>query len=315
MPRDFPSLDIRRLSILCEVAERGSLSAAAHALNYATSSVSEQIAILEREVGMRLVQRGARGIRLTEAGEILRARAEEILGRVSAARAELDDLRQVRTGRLRIAAFPTAGALLLPRALAEFGARHPGVELSVVEADPEPALAELAARRVDLALVYEFEGQRTYRGLSQRPTELLTDELHVVLPPAHPLRSRRTIRLERLEGEDWIQGVRHGSTLDILPNACRAAGFEPRIAFQTDDPMSLQGFVAAGLGVAVLSQLVLPAARDDIVVRPLRPPLRRSVGAAAAESRHDAPAVEAMLAVLRSVAADVVAEADRRSRP
>lgn len=164
-----------------------------------------------------------------------------------------------------------------------------------------------------MALVYEFERQRTYAGLARQPAELLTDELHVALPRGHPLRSSRTVELAQLEHEPWVQGVRHGSTVDILPDACRAAGFEPRIAFQTDDPMSVQGFVAAGLGVAVLSQLVLSAARDDIVVRRLRPPLRRSVGVAAA--RHDAPAVEAMLAVLRGAAADVLAEADRRSRP
>jgi DNA-binding transcriptional LysR family regulator len=301
-------LDLHRLRLLCEVADRGSLTAAASALSYSTSSVSEQIVALEREAGLQLLERGARGVRLTEAGSLVVARARELLVGVDALRAELDDLAGLRAGHLRLSAFPTAGARLVPRAVAAFRARHPDVGLTLTEADPDEALARLAAWEVDIALVYRFERFEAPTGGRHEELGLLTDELRVVLPAGHRLAGRRRLDLARLAEEPWIQGVRQGSTLHILPAACRAAGFEPRVAFRTDDITALQGFVAAGLGIAVISQLALPLARDDLVVRTLRPALRRSVSAALPSGRRP-PAVRAMLEVLAAASAEISASA------
>jgi DNA-binding transcriptional LysR family regulator len=299
-------LDLHRLRLLREVAERGSLSAAASALSYSTSSVSEQISVLEREARLQLLERGARGVRLTEAGRLVLLRAEEILAGVSALRAELDDLAGLRAGHLRMGAFPTAGARLLPRAVAAFRARHPHVGLDLIEADPDDALARLAARELDVALVYHFDQYDEPRDARHAEVELLTDELRVVLPSGHRLAGRRRIELAELALDSWVQGVRHGSTLDVLPAACQAAGFDPRIAFRTDDIMGVQGFVAAGLGVALISQLALPLFREDVAVRTLRPALRRSVGAALARQGDQPPAVAAMLDVLTSTSAELL---------
>jgi DNA-binding transcriptional LysR family regulator len=296
-------MDLHRLRLLCEVADRGSLSAAASALSYSTSSVSEQMAVLEREAGLRLLERGARGVRLTDAGSLVVERARELLAGAAALRSDLDDLAGLRAGRLRVGAFPTAGARLLPRAVAAFRARHPDVRLELTEADPDDALARLAARELDMALVYRFDDYEP----PLEGVELLVDELRVVLPAAHRLARRRRIDLGDLAQDPWVQGVRHGSTLNILPAACRAAGFEPRIAFRTDDITALQGFVAAGLGVALISQLALPLARDDVVVHPLRPVLSRSVSVVLPRFARP-PAVEAMLEVLAMTSAELARE-------
>jgi len=305
-------LDLHRLRLLCEVADRGSLSAAASALAYSTSSVSEQVAVLERETGLQLLERGPRGVRLTEAGSLVVARARELLAGETALRAELDDLAGLRAGRLHLGAFPTAGVRLLPRAVAAFRARYPDVGLELTEADPDDALTLLAARELDMALVYRFEHYEPTPEGRHETIELLTDELRVVLPAGHRLGGQHKVELTDLALDPWVQGVRRGSTLNVLPAACRAAGFEPRVGFRTDDIMALQGFVAAGLGVAVISQLALPLARDDLVVRPLRPALRRSVSAALPRPGSRPPAASAMLEVLAVTSTELLQDASGR---
>src|ERR1700756_2270325 len=136
-------LDVRRLRVLKEVAEQGSFSAAADSLSYTQSAVSQQVAALERETGTQLVQRNARGVRLTEAGAALVCHADAIIARLAAAEAELEAIAGLRGGRLRLATFPTAGATLVALAVAEFSRRHPGVELTLCDAEPEESLPQL----------------------------------------------------------------------------------------------------------------------------------------------------------------------------
>jgi DNA-binding transcriptional LysR family regulator len=296
-------LDARRLGVLLEVSRRGSISAAASALGYTPSAASQQVAALEREVGATLLERGARGVIPTEPGRALVRHAERIVSALDAAEAEVQALAGLRTGLLRIGWFATAGATLMPRAIATFRERHPGIELSLVEADPDDCAARLRARELELALVYEFDLAPSL-GADLRQVDLLVDRLRIGLPAGHRLAARKRLRLRDLAGEAWIQGVRSGSTLEVLPIACRAAGFEPRIAFQTDDHMAVQGLVAAGAGVGLIPELTLPIARGDIVVRAVsRPALVRRVRAALPPGGYRTPAAQAMLAVLEEVAA------------
>jgi molybdate transport repressor ModE-like protein len=304
-------LDARRLRVLAEVARRGSLSAAATALEYTPSAVSQQVAALEREVGATLVERGARGVELTEPGQALVRHAERIIAGLEAAEAEVQALAGLRSGRLRLGWFATAGATLMPRAIAAFRARHPQVDLSLVEADPDDCLARLRERELELGLVYDFDLAPSPAGDLEQ-VDLLDDRLYVGLPRDHPLASKPSISLRELEDAPWVQGVRSGSTLEVLPTACRAAGFEPRIAFRTDDHMAVQGLVAAGVGVGLIPTLTVPSARRDIAVREISAPgMVRRVRAALAPGRYRPPAAEAMLAVLREVAAGVADEAAR----
>src|ERR687885_1778191 len=161
-------LDIRRMRVLREVAIRGSFSAAAEALSFTQSAVSQQIAALEREAGTVLVQRSARGVRLTEAGEALVRHTEAILARLAEAEAELEAIAGLRGGRLRMAAFESAGATLMPLAIAEFRQRHPAVELSMALGEPEDSLPQLRAGELDLALTFDAHGGASVDGIALR---------------------------------------------------------------------------------------------------------------------------------------------------
>lgn len=298
-------LDVRRLRVLREVAARGSFSAAAQSLAYTQSAVSQQIAALEREAGTTLVERSARGIRLTDAGRALVEHADVILARLADAEDELDAIAGLRGGRLRLAAFPTAGASLMPVAIARFRERHPGVELSMDLAEPGDAEARLRAGEWDVAVTNLAAPARSAGGIDYLP--LLEDPLYVALPAGHPMARRRTLRLQELADEDWMLGS-GGACPDttIFLRACQAAGFEPRIAFHSDDYLAIQGFVAAGMGVSFIPDLALVTLRDDVVVRSLgaRPPVRHIVAATLAES-FMSPAKQAMLEVLVEVGGEL----------
>jgi DNA-binding transcriptional LysR family regulator len=294
-------LDVRRMRVLREVAHRGSFSAAAEALSFTQSAVSQQIAALEREAGTVLVHRSARGVRLTEAGEAVVRHAEAILARLAEAEAELEAIAGLRGGRLRIGAFESAASTLMPLAIAAFRRRHPLVELSMTFAEPEDAIPQLRAGDLDVALVVATRGREEEPGIEQ--VHLLDDPLYVVLPRDHPLAHRRNLRLADLAEDAWIGGAPDCECHRLISGACAAAGFAPRIAFETDDYGAVQGFVAAGVGVSLIAELGLSSVRDDIVVRSLgRETPVRQVQAATAAGGYRAPATAAMLEILRDVA-------------
>jgi DNA-binding transcriptional LysR family regulator len=289
---------LSRLRLLREIGERGSLSAAARSLHLTQPAVSRQLARLEREAGVRLVDRGARRTRLTEAGAALAAHAEAVLGRVAAAEHELAALRELRGGKLRVASFPSAAATLAVDAIEAFRRAHPEVELSFADAGAADALAGLRAGTLDVALVFAHEAEPAREdGLELVP--LLRDPMLVALPPDHRLASRRRIRLEELAGETWIAGTSPALTL----RACREAGFEPRLRYATDHARVTHGLVAAGAGVTLLNGLGLAFAHPRIAVRPLAGTgVTRVVSAAVLGARPRLPAVAAFLEELRRAA-------------
>jgi DNA-binding transcriptional LysR family regulator len=294
-------LDVRRLRVLREVARRGSLAGAADVLSYTPSAVSQQISVLEREAGTRLLERRARGVVLTEAGQTLVAHAEDILDRLEAAEVALAALADLRRGHLRMASFATAGATVLPRAVDAFRARHPAIELTVGQASPRESVAGLREGRLDIALTVDLE---------ERPTEgvevvhLFDDHLRLALHRDHPLAARELIRIEELADETWIDVPAATSGGHVAARAAARAGFVPRVAFESDDYAAIQGFVAAGVGVALVAELALTTVRDDIVIRSLgrETPVRR-IHAAALAGGYRSPATTAMLEILSDVAA------------
>jgi DNA-binding transcriptional LysR family regulator len=298
-------LNASRLKVLREVIELGSFSAAADALSYSQSAVSQAIATLEAEVGAPLIERDRRGVRPTAAGAALARHAEGILARMEAAETEVTAIAGGRGGRLRVASFPSAGATLMPRAVAAFTASHPGVEITMAEGEPEEIAPRLRAGEFDLVLLYEFEGVGERLGRAgMRRFELLDDPLHLALPEAHPLARRRQLRLERLSEESWIQTSAATPCARHVVRSCHAAGFEPRVSFESDDYQTVQGLVAAGVGVGLIPQLALSTVRADIRVRALHPqsPVRK-VFAATRRGAPVTPAVATMLDVVREVAA------------
>ncbi len=295
-------LNSTRLRALREVAAQGSFSAAADALSYSQSAVSQAIAALEGELGARLIERDRRGVRPTPAGAALATHAEGILARMDDAEAEVAAIAGGRGGRLRIASFPTAGATLVPQAVARFRAAHPAVEVSLAEGEAEEIAPRLRAGDFEIVLLFEFAGVGERLGAGMRRFELLDDPLHLALPADHRLARRRRLRLEDLRDESWIQASSTSPCARHVVRSCHAAGFEPSVSFESDDYQTVQGLVAAGVGVALIPQLALSTIRPDIRIRALDPhsPVRK-VFAATPRAAPVTPAVATMLDVLREI--------------
>ena len=296
-------LNLGRLRVLCEVIERGSFSSAADALSYTQSAVSQAIARLEAEVGTTLVVRDRRGVRPTAAGLTLIEQAEAIFSRVEAAEEELAAVMGLRGGRLRMASFPSAGATLMPEAIAVFRTGHPDIALTMAEGEPEEVAPRLRAGEFDLALLYEFPGVVEWTGATLRSVTLLEDPMHVVLPVAHPLAATDQLTLADLSEEEWVQTSASSPCARHVVRSCLTAGFEPKVTFESDDYETVQGLVAAGVGVALIPQLALTRTRGDTVVRELSPgsPTRKVI-AATVRGPGVSPAAKTMLQVLTDVA-------------
>ena len=302
-------IDVRRLRVLCEVARHGSFSGAAASLGYTQPAISRQIATLEGEVGALLVRRVPKGAVLTDAGRLLVDRGEVILARLDDAEAELQALSGVEGGRLRLASFASAAASIVPPAIARFRERHPAVELSIVMLEPAYALPELLTGELDMALSHDYEvGMGSAAGAVEL-VHLFDDPMYVAMPAGHPLADTAELDLASFATEPWML-----ATTNTCPDsrrflrACHAAGFEPRIAFQHDDYPAMLGFVAAGVGVALLPDMATRGVREDVVVRSLdRPPAPRPI-LVALPTGYRSPAAAAMLGILREVSDAWVAE-------
>jgi DNA-binding transcriptional LysR family regulator len=263
-------LDVTRLRVLVAVARHGSVTAAARALNYAQPSVSHHIARLEAETGTQLLERVGRGIRLTEAGQLLAERAEEIIGRLDSAEAELAAHVGLRSGRVRLAAFPSALATLVPAAAARIAAEAPGLEFMLTEAEPPEALRMLRAGYVDVAVVFRHYQEDVGDPPPQPADEgtsgvlLLDEPVHLVTPAPAPGSAVPITSLADYAGSRWIAGCERCRAQ--LVRQCESAGFTPRISFITDDYLAVQALVAAGLGVTTLPGLCLRAAQHPGVV-------------------------------------------------
>ena len=306
-------LDVKRLRILREVAQQGSFSAAGDALFLSQSAVSQQIATLEREVGMQLLDRTREGPKLTDAGRVLVAHAEAAIARLDEAERELAAIAGLEGGELRLASFPSASATLLTEAVSTFHRRHPAVRLSVADAEPEESLPRLRAGELDLALTFDYTSRpkQDERDLDRRL--VLTESMHVAVPKSHELASRSVVPLAELADVEWLCGSRPSTCGEVIFDACRSAGFEPRIGFESDDYHVMQGFIAAGLGVTLLPDLALATLRSDLVVRPTdpRPPERRVWAAARAEGSRS-PATEEMLSILVEIGDSFAARTAKR---
>jgi DNA-binding transcriptional LysR family regulator len=305
-------LHVGRLQVLCEVLRRGSFSSAAEALSYTQSAVSQAIARLESETGTPLVIRDRRGVRPTAAGATLADHAELIFAQIEAAETELAAVLGVRGGRLRVASFPSAGATLMPLAVAIFRRGHPDITLTLAEGEPEEMAPRVRAGECDLALLFKFPGVREGVDDGLRTVSMLEDPMHVALPADHPLAAKRALRLSDLRDEDWVQTSEPSPCARHVVRLCLTAGFEPRVSFESDDYETVQGLVAAGVGVALIPRLALTRLHPRIVVRELSPrsPVRNVV-AATLRGPAVAPAARTMLRILLDVADDYRALPDQ----
>jgi DNA-binding transcriptional LysR family regulator len=292
-------LDVRRLRVLRELAARGTIAATADALGYTAPAVSQQLAALEREAGVALLERNGRRRRLTPAGEELVARTEGILRELEAAEAALARTTTQVAGVLRCAAFASAQRRLLPPAIAALAAAHPDLRVTTQELEPEDSLPALKLGELDVALGQEYAFAPAPTDPALERTDLLEDPVRVALPEAHPLAGEPQVDVAALDAEPWIAG-RDGSFCHLVViHSAHQAGFEPRLAHITNDFAVSYALVAAGAGVGLVPELAGPPP-PGVVVRPIAgaPPSRRIYAAVRAGSGAR-PAVAAMLAALR----------------
>lgn len=297
-------MDLGSLAMFQAVVANGSFSAAARQLGYSQPAVSQQMRRLERRLGTPLFSREARGVRLTEAGEVLLRGAVDALSSVEAARQEIEALTELRAGRVRVVAFPSVAATVLPRAVALLAQQHPGLSVSFGEHEPDAALRAIADGTSDLGLVFAYGEQRpefpSRLSDSLVTRDLFRESVDLALPRTHRLAAREQIELASLAGETWIAGPHR----QYLEQCCRDAGFRLQVRHTISDYVAAQALIGQGLGIALLPRLVTLASHDtDVVLRALSPPIFRTVCVVSLTSAARIPAVRAMVHSLAAVSA------------
>ncbi len=300
-------LDLKRLRVLREVAERGSFSAAAESLYVSQSAISQQISALEAEVGTPLLLRLRGGPTLTDAGSLLVSHADAAICRLEQAERELDELSGLEAGELRLVSFASASATIAARAVATFRERFPRVRVSLTEADPEGSIPLLKRGEADLAIVYDFEIDSLPPDRDLVLTHLLDEEMHVALPPDHPLAAEASLRLEQLAAERWLCGNGESSCRRLTVGSCERAGFAPDISYESNDYTVMQALVAAGMGVTLLPDLALLLRNPNVAVIDVAPvpPVRR-VWATTLEIGSRSRATEAMVEILAEISSEIL---------
>ena len=307
-------IEARHLRVLRAVSRSGSFSAAARELGCTQPAVSQQMKALEQSAGTPLLIRAGREMRLTEAGEALTRHAAGILAGLTAAEEEVAAIAGLRAGRVRMVSFPTGSSTIVPAAVAEMRAAHPGTQVSLEEAEPPQSVEMVRGGDCEVALAFRYldvpveAAETEWDDLVVRP--LLTDRLVGLVPAGHRLAQAAAesgpVEIAQLADEQWIAGCprcrRH------LVEVCEEAGFTPRIDFATDDYPAVAGLVGAGLGVAMLPELALQSVRPKgVAVVETAPVVRREVVALTLPDLEQVPAVHAMLTHLETAAARALA--------
>jgi DNA-binding transcriptional LysR family regulator len=265
-------MDPRRLLTFRTVAHERSFSRAAQRLSRSQPSVSSQVALLETEVGVRLFDRGRRGLRLTRAGEVLLEHADQVAWRLDLADAQIAALADASRGEVRLGAFPTALAGLVPAATIALNAVRGDIRVRLGEVLPSALEPRLLSGEFDIALSYQDASVQRREIAGVERIDLIQEAFLVGLPPDHPLaKDDGPVALTELAGDDWILP----STEGFLIDACREAGFEPHIVAISQETVSTRGMIQRGLGVGWVASLLADDYRHVIAVRPVDGPMRR----------------------------------------
>jgi molybdate transport repressor ModE-like protein len=294
-------LDPRRLRALREVEARGSIAAAAQALGYTASAVSQSIAAMERYLDLQLLERTSRGVTLTPAGTRLVEHADVILAHLDAAEREARSLREQDAEMTLTLATFASGVDLVVRAASELGRTRPNTELRIVEADPGYSLPELRSGNFDVALTYANDGLPTEPPVWMEELPLLSEPVLAILPERHALATRSAVRLDELAGERFIaEPAADNRPFTLL--ACHAAGFDPEVAGYSSDFALTTALVARGGAVALVPRMALREPRGVVAVPLSEPVLTRRVFAATRVGNARVPGVAALLGALRRAA-------------
>lgn len=292
-------LDVKRLRVLRELAERGTVAATAEALSFTPSAVSQQLSALEREAGVVLLEREGRRLALTDAGRTLVAHTDTLLAQLERAEADLRAGAQEITGTLRVAAFSSFARSVLPDVTAVMAA-HPRLDLHVRDAEPQDSLPLLRVGEVDVVIAQRFPYVPREFGPAFHVVELFDDPMHLATGPGH---HDAVPRFADLAGRPWVAGHPDTSCHEVVVHACHAGGHEPRIVGFSNDFAVVAALVARGVGIALIPQIAHDQAPPEVQLRPLDPPLSRQVLAVVRAGAQERPAIAAFLAELQAVAA------------
>jgi DNA-binding transcriptional LysR family regulator len=300
-------LDLRRLRLLRELHERGTIAAVADALQFTPSAVSQQLAVLEREAGVPLLERAGRGVRLTDAGVVLVEHAGALLDRAAEAEADLEAASGVVAGRARIAGFQSVALRVALPAMRALAREAPRLRCELIEGEPEEALPALPLGDLDLVLGDEWEHHPVRIADGVERHDLLDDPVHLVLPARHPLarRHRDAVPLAELAAESWTAGPAAMAWDETTHRTCRElGGFDPDVRHRTNDPTVAVGLAAAGLSVAMLPALALPQRPRGVALRAIADrSVSRKVFAATRAADAARPSIRALLDAVRVAAA------------
>jgi DNA-binding transcriptional LysR family regulator len=300
-------LDLRRLRLLRELHQRGTIAAVADALQFTPSAVSQQLGILEREAGVRLLERVGRGVRLTDAAVVLVEHAEALLDRAGRAEADLAAAAGTVAGRARIAGFQSVMLNLALPAMSALARDAPRLRCELVEAEPEDSLPQLALGDLDFALADEWQNQprRLPEGVERH--DLMRDTVRVVLPARHRVARHYhdEVPLAELACEQWATGHPQMGWEDVTERTCRErGGFAPDIRHRANDANVSLALVARGLAVALLPDLPLRSRRAGVAVRSIAGgPIERQIFAATRTADAARPSTRAVLAAVRDAVA------------
>jgi DNA-binding transcriptional LysR family regulator len=297
-------LELRRLRLLRELHERGTIAAVADALQFTPSAVSQQLAMLEREAGVPLLERAGRGVRLTDAALVLVDHAAALLERAAVAEADLASAAGTVAGRARIAGFESVALRLALPAMEALAREAPGLRCEILELEPEEALPALALGDIDLVLGDEWQHQPRSLPAGVERHELMRDRVRLVLPARHPATRRHpdAVPLAELAGDAWTTGHAGLGWDEMTRRTCRElGGFEPDVRHRTNDAAISLAVVAHGLAVGMLPDLALPARRPGVKLRDIADvPIYRAIFAATRTTDTARPSTQAVLAAVRA---------------
>lgn len=302
-----PAFDVHEMRAVKAIADEGSVTAAAATLGYSQPALSQQLKRLEQRLGVPVIERVGRTVRLTQAGLVLARHAPTVATALDAAAGELAELRGLRAGRVRLVGFPSASPTVVPRLLTELGIHRPGITVTYVEAEPPEAVEAVREDRADIALTFSYPGDRddphgqSAAGLAVRA--IGSDDLLAVLPEGHPAGRSERVEVAALASENWIAGCPRcrGHLLEL----CGRAGFEPRISFETDNFVAVESLVAQGIGVATLPSMAVRSfpLLPGVITRPLPHSEARTIHVVTAHGAERVPAIGATLHVLAQLLA------------
>jgi DNA-binding transcriptional LysR family regulator len=298
-------MDVRRLRLLRELAARGTIAAAAEACSLTPSAVSQQLSVLQREVGAPLLMRDGRRVILTEAAQVLVTHTERILEELEAARAEVAALPGDVGGVVRLGAFPTAASVLVPAAIAACRAGHPDLKVVLEEWETAEGITALKAGTIDVLILYEYNMLPAVAETGIELTPLVTESLLAAVPATLPLPAGQ-LSLDEFRDQPWIAPRSDTALRTTLERACGVAGFNPRFDYTSDDYAVILSLVSAGLGVTVVPQLAIDSVSADVRVHAVTgPTLSRKVSAAVRAGSARTPGIARLLTSLRDTTAQL----------